>query len=116
MIGLALTLSVAVTAAPALTPAEIDAFRQAVAACWRDDAALVPMTVGLDLDRDGRVVGDPRMVSAPGIDPELSDAAFNAAVRAIRRCKGAGYDLPAQKYALWQSVEIVFDPQRGPLR
>lgn len=100
----------------AMTPGETDALRLAVAACWQGDSALVPVTVGFDLDRQGRVVGDPRMVSPPGIDPELADAAFTAAARAILRCQGAGYDLPARKYALWQSVEIVFDPAEGPMR
>lgn len=106
----------AVDTPDALTAAEADAFRVAVSACWPREGALVPVTVGFELDRQGRVIGDPRMVSAPGIDPELADAAFNTAARAILRCQGAGYDLPERKYALWHSVEMVFDPSGGPLR
>ena len=41
-----------------------------------------------------------------------NEQAYEAARRAILRCGAKGYDLPADKYAQWQDIEITFNPER----
>ena len=110
----------AIPAGPPITRAERDAFRLAVSRCWVVDvgseAASVTVTVGFDMTRQGKVNGDVRMISASGGSPAATKAAFEAARRAVLRCGVKGYDLPAEKYGQWKSVEITFDPSQMRLR
>ncbi|KIT15547.1 hypothetical protein jaqu_27950 [Jannaschia aquimarina] len=73
------------------------------------------VTVAFAMDRDGNPRTDTiEMISTNG----GADArrAFEAARRAIIRCARGGYDLPSEKYAHWQQVEITFDPTSMSLR
>ena len=92
----------------------------AVNRCWNVDpgsqAARVTMTVGFSLDQGGRVSGDVRQVAASGGDDAATRIAFDAARRAILRCQGDGFPLPAEKYSEWREVEITFDPSGMRLR
>lgn len=110
----------AIPSGPPITQAEADAFRLSVSRCWVVDvgseAASVSVTVAFDLTREGRVDGDVRMVSASGGSTTATKAAFEAARRAILRCGASGYQLPAEKYGQWKSVEITFDPGQMRLR
>lgn len=106
---------------PPLTSGEIDAMRIAVKKCWVVDnggqMANVIVTVGFDMSPDGRVVdGSVRMLDATGGNDVAIRTAFEAASRAIRRCQGQGYPLPADKYEYWKRTEIVFDPSKMRLR
>ncbi|NNK78019.1 MAG: energy transducer TonB, partial [Litoreibacter sp.] len=38
--------------------------------------------------------------------------AYEAARRALIRCGARGYNLPVDKFAQWQDVEITFNPER----
>ncbi len=105
---------------PPMTGSEKDGFRVAVNGCWNVDpgsvAARVTVEVGFSLDQNGRVVGDPRLLSSIG-DSTAVDTAFQAARRAILRCQTQnGYDLPAEKYGQWKDVVITFDPSGMRLR
>ena len=108
-----------VPAGPPMTGSERDSFRIAVNSCWNVDpgsvAARVTVEVGFNLTREGRVEGEPRLISSSG-DQSATNTAFEAARRAILRCQGGGYQLPADKYDQWREVVITFDPSGMRLR
>ncbi|WP_322894788.1 MULTISPECIES: energy transducer TonB [unclassified Yoonia] len=108
-----------VPAGPPMTGSERDSFRIAVNSCWNVDpgsvAARVTVEVGFNLTREGRVDGDTRLISSSG-DESAVDTAYGAARRAILRCQGNGYQLPAEKYDQWREVVITFDPSGMRLR
>lgn len=105
---------------PPLTGGERDALRVAVQSCWNVDvgsaASRVTVVVGVELDRDGRVMGEVRRISAEGGDGRAQDTAFQAARRAVLRCQRDGYDLPVEKYDHWRNLELVFNPEGMRLR
>ncbi len=108
-------------AGPPMTEGEREAFRLAVRACWVVDvgseAAGITVRIGFELTRDGRVVGDSlRMVTAGNGSDGAVRTAYEAGRRAILRCQGDGYDLPAEKYAQWRAVEVTFNPTEMRLR
>lgn len=105
---------------PPMTGAEREAFLMSVNRCWIINpspvAARVTVDVAFNLDREGRVIGDMRLVSADG-DKSEADTAFEAARRAILRCQSSGgYQLPADKYDQWAEVIVSFDPNGLRLR
>lgn len=99
---------------PPMTSSEREGFRLAVNSCWVVDpgaqSANVIVTVGFSLNQSGQVTGDIRLVGSEGGDGSAQQNAFEKARRAILRCQGSGYNLPAEKYGQWQDVEITFDP------
>ncbi|WP_072791163.1 hypothetical protein [Cognatishimia maritima] len=102
---------------PPMTQGEKDALRISVQECWTVDvgsqAANVIVTVGMSLDRDGRVVGGSlKQLGASGGDENAARAAYEAARRAILRCQEGGYKLPIEKYDHWRNVEITFNPEK----
>jgi hypothetical protein len=109
----------AVAAGPPMTGAERDNFRVSVNRCWNVDpgsvAARVTVEVAFELDRNGMVVGQPRLVGSDG-DQSATNIAFEAARRAILRCQSGGYQLPVDKYEQWKDVIFTFDPSGMRLR
>jgi hypothetical protein len=106
---------------PPMTAGERDALRLAVQECWVVDvgseAANVTVTVGMRMSPDGTVVdGTLRMLEASGGSDAAIQSAFQSARRAILRCQRDGYDLPAGKYAQWEEIEMVFNPEEMRLR
>jgi hypothetical protein len=105
---------------PPMTGAEKDAFRLAVQGCWVVDpgaqAAGVTVTVVFELDREGRLVSGPSLLTSSGGTPGAVDAAFQSARRAITRCGASGFDLPEEKFEQWRVVEMTFDPSGMRLR
>lgn len=103
---------------PPLTSGEKDAMRLAVSQCWNvgslsTDALSTVVVVGFSLNRDGTVVGGSlTMLDSSGGSAGAAKQAYEAARRAILRCGAKGYDLPADKYAQWQNIEITFNPER----
>lgn len=103
---------------PPLTSGEKDAMRLAVSRCWNvgslsTDALNVVVVVGFSMNRDGTVIGNSiRMLDSSGGPSGAANQAYQAARRAILRCGARGYDLPADKYAQWQDIEITFNPER----
>ena len=96
-----------------LTGTELDAFRVSVQRCWVVDpgsqAARVRITVAFELTREGRVAGSVERLRAEGGDGAAAESAFQAARRAVLRCQGDGFPLPADKYDQWRLVEMTFD-------
>ena len=70
------------------------------------------------MTQDRKVAGDVRLVSSSGGDAGAAEVAFQAARRAVLRCQsqGAGFPLPPEKFATWQSMELTFDPSQMILR
>ena len=103
---------------PPLTGGEKDALVIAVKACWNvgalsSDALRTVVTVGVSMDQSGMPVqGSIRMIGFEGGDDAAARQAFEAGRRAIIRCAKTGYPLPPEKYAQWQEVEIVFNPEK----
>ena len=102
---------------PPLTFGETESLRVAVQQCWNVDvgsqAANVVVTVGMSLDRDGRVVGGTlKLLSAVGGDGRAQNAAFEAARRAVLRCQRGGFNLPIEKYDHWRDIEMTFNPEK----
>lgn len=101
---------------PPLSAGEKEGLRVAVSACWNVDvggrSADTVVTVGVSLDRAGKVVGNVRLINSEGGDRTSATTAFNAARRAILRCQKDGYPLPADKYDHWKEVEMTFNPER----
>lgn len=106
---------------PPMTTGERDALRLAVQSCWVVDvgseAANVTVVVGMSMSPEGRVVdGSLRMIEASGGSDTAIRTAFQSARRAVLRCQRDGYDLPAEKYAQWQEIEMVFNPSDMRIR
>jgi len=103
---------------PPMTSGEMDNFRVAVGGCWVRDpgsqADRTVVTVAFDLDRDGSIVGDVRLVNSTGESQAVTDAAFRSARSALYRC--APYSLPADKYEQWRGVDMTFDAGAGTVR
>jgi hypothetical protein len=57
------------------------------------------------LNRDGRLAADPEPIFAPG--SANGPALVGSAIRALRQCQPYGF-LPADKYADWRVIELVF--------
>lgn len=87
--------------------------RSRISQCWNIQAgmegaaALIPV-VEFQLNRDGSVRGMPRVVNNQP-SPAFQSAA-DAALRAVIECQN--YDLPAEKYDMWEIVRVRFDPSQ----
>lgn len=97
-----------------LMESTIESFHRAIARCWNVDVGAewkrVKVTVEFDLRTDGTLFGGIRLVSSEGGNEELSNAAFQAARRAVLRCGAQGYDLPPDQYERWKTMQVTFDP------
>lgn len=108
-------LSSAPRLGPPLTGGEIAAFREQVSNCWSVNvgsrAANVTVTIGLEMQPDGRVVASSmELLAFEGGVQSDANKAFQAGRRAILRCQRDGYDLPKEKYNQWRYLKIKFDP------
>lgn len=97
-----------------MTSAERESFRKSVVRCWNFDpgsaAAAATLVVAFKLDRSGKPDGDVTLLSASGGDEAAQNIAFHSVRRAVLRCGGFGFDLPADKFEQWQNIEMTFDP------
>jgi len=102
---------------PPLTGSEIEGLRVEVGGCWNvgsmsTDAMKITVVVGVSLGIDGvPIIGSLKLVSATAGSEDAIGKAYEVARRAIIRCGGAGFDLPAEKYDHWREVEITFNPE-----
>ncbi len=91
-------------------------FLRQVGNCWNTgtlstgaQSTIIVMT--FDMTPDGRPVTDSvRLGSFTGGSAADADAAYQTARRALIRCTGEGYDLPAEQYEQWRQVELTVDP------
>lgn len=79
------------------------------------EALAVTVTVGISMNRDGKP-DEPRLLGHTGGSEAAARKAFDVARRAILRCGGNGYDLPADRYEHWREIEITFNPEKMRLK
>jgi hypothetical protein len=105
-------------AGPALTGSEKDGLRLSVQKCWNvaslsSEALNTTVTLSVAMAEDGKPHNNTiRMVEFTGGTEGSANIAYGAARRAIIRCGASGFDLPKSKYAHWQTIEMVFNPEK----
>lgn len=103
---------------PPVTAGEKEAMVLDVKGCWNvgalsSEALRTTVTVRFDMEQNGKpVVGSIELVGHEGGSEAAAKQAYEAARRAIVRCGSDGFPLPAEKYAWWKQVEIVFNPTK----
>lgn len=111
------TAGAAAPTGPPMTSGEKDALRVAVQRCWNvgalsSEALRVTVTVAVSLSQAGQPDGASiRMLEYEGGSDAAARQAYEAARRAVIRCGADGFDLPAEKFAQWQNLELVFNPE-----
>lgn len=103
-----------------MTPAERAAFRIAAQGCWTYDPASPvgrsTVTVGFDLDREGRVAGAVELVWHDAPTPDAADEAFEAARRAILGCQTHAVPLPPESHEHSRYAEMTFEAPTRAIR
>lgn len=92
------------------------AIRAQIAPCWNPpiggtDVKKMTVVLGIELGRDGGVIGQPRVIGQTGAtagNARYAKAFADTAVRAVLRC--APLKLPADMFDAWKSFELNFDP------
>ena len=98
-----------------LSISEKSSLRFAIIGCWQlpppgADPEEWTVTIGVDLRRDGTVIGTPTLLEPTGEMTANQRVAARNAVAAIQAC--APYpDLPPSKYDEWKSLAVTFDPR-----
>lgn len=92
---------------------EIDAFIAQVSRCWTPPvgglgARNIIVKLQIELREDGRLARPPQVANS-GNSPFFTPAA-DSAVRAVLQC--APYRMPPEKYSLWRSMLLNFDPRQ----
>ena len=89
----------------------VAALKQQIKRCWNppsgsDGSALVTVRLNIELDEQGNLRGMPRTLEKQA--SPLFLIAEESAVRAVYDCQP--YNLPAEHYASWRSINFKFDP------
>ena len=106
-----------VSSGPPLTRGEKDALRVSVQNCWNvgslsSEALAISVVVSVEMGEDSRPLQNSiRMESFSGGSAAAAQQAYEAARRAIIRCGARGFNLPADKFASWQTIEMTFNPE-----
>ncbi|MDU8925840.1 energy transducer TonB [Alisedimentitalea sp. MJ-SS2] len=99
-----------------LTQGERDGLIVAIKQCWNVDpyaaSGKVTVVVKAELDREGKIAGTPKFISASGGDQTATNVAFRNARSALIECGRRGFDLPEEKYEQWREIEITFNPEK----
>ena len=101
--------NVTAPAKPTFNPRELIAELN-VGVCLNTDDITQPVniTVGVDLNIDGTPApASIKLISYVGLEMDAVHQAFQALGRAILLCGQDGFDLPAEHYDDWKSVEFV---------
>lgn len=97
-----------------LSQSELDALRSQIASKWNiipglADGGEIRITVSMELDRSGSIVGRP-IVEASGGSQSTRQTLAASARRAVMRAQP--FQLPASKYDTWSKVVVNFDPSQ----
>ena len=107
---------------PPLSAGEKESLRVAVAGCWNvgslsTSALQTTVVISVSMNQNGTpVIETIRQVSASGGSDADARRVFDSARRAIILCGAKGYNLPADKFGQWQTIEMTFDPRKMGLR
>ena len=99
-----------------MTSGEKTTIKRYLKPCWTVDVGSlsqdIVVTLRWEMSPDGKVVaGSLRMIDSEGGDGRALKRAFQIAQGAVLRCGNKmGANLPPDKYAEWQEIEIRFDP------
>lgn len=113
------------TLGTSMTSDEIGSFLGQIGNCWyietaSTDAQKTTVSLMFELTQDGMVVpGSIARAGYTGGDANAAEIAYRVAEQAVTECqtKGrSGYDLPAEKFPLWQQLKIRFNPETMRLR
>lgn len=97
-----------------LTSAEKASLKIEIQACWAapEDGNEAIVVVSVSLDKTAKPLSSSiSLVSSLGGSPDEVDQVFEAARRAIVRCGVSGFNLPAEKYDTWKTIEMTFPPR-----
>lgn len=97
-----------------LSQSEMDALRGQIQRFWNiipglADDGDIRITVTMQLDRGGNIVGQPN-VSATGGSSSIRQTLAGSARRAVLRAQP--FDLPPEKFDTWSQVIVNFDPSQ----
>jgi hypothetical protein len=78
----------------------------------RSDRSL-QVTIGIELDQTGKIVGQPQKIRASGGDASTQNVLYESGRRALYRAASAGEfaKLPAAKYEAWRVIHVTFTPE-----
>ena len=97
----------------AISATIVDALRQKFSECWSIPPSVreagVSVDVSFDLDKQGRVVGQP-IVTGGDSDSPLFQTAGLAARSAVMTCQPFDW-LPPDRFDLWKNIEWTFKPR-----
>ncbi|GLQ33780.1 cell envelope integrity/translocation protein TolA [Amylibacter marinus] len=104
---------------PPLSGSEKSGLVFSIQQCWNVPVGLKNdgdnvVTMKINLNREGRLEGEPTRVSPQSGSAAGILQAYEAARRALIRCQP--YNLPDEKYETWREIEIVFNPRNMVLR
>jgi hypothetical protein len=100
-----------------MSMSDLDALKaritEAMEKCWRipdgaPDPASLTMRVKVFLNEDGTVASPPQLLDQGPLGDPYFRAAADSAMRAVHIC--APYDLPPDKFAVWNELTIRFSP------
>ena len=94
------------------------AFLEQMRECWNFPAGAphpeeLVVEMNIRLSRDGHLVGQPELsafTKAAMARNQYMQAAGDAAMRAVHICEP--YQLPADRFAQWQELTLIFDPTK----
>lgn len=109
-----------------LSAATLSNFLGQMRECWNlgfasADVQRTIVTVSFEMTPDARIApGSVRLLGYTGGTEASAEIAFRAARDALTECQDfggrSGYDLPQDKYELWRSIEMRFNPETMRLR
>jgi outer membrane biosynthesis protein TonB len=100
----------------AMTQSEIAALKARLYRCWKPpvavrEAGALVVEVRITLLPDGSLAGEPQITGVTMVSDPLAQVAAEAAVRAVVQCAPFGDILRPETYALWNTIDFVFDPR-----
>ena len=102
---------------PPLTSGEREGLKLAISRCYNvgalsSEALAVNIYLRVEMTRAGKpVINSITLLRSENGSEAAARQAYEAARRAIIICGNAGFDLPAEKYDQWKTVEIKFNPE-----
>ena len=99
-----------------VTISEMDAVRRQITRCWNvpagaEGAENLIIEIGVDMNPDGTVRGAEIKDRLRTQSDSFYRAAAESALRAVLNKACQPYTLPAEKYATWRTMTLVFDPR-----
>ena len=101
-----------------MTLSEIEAIRRQIQPCWNfpagaQDAGSLRVLIRIRLNRDGSVLGEPKVLDQNRFAGDHRfRAAAEAGIRAVKNPRCSPLRLPQEKFDQWKVLTIDFDPSK----